>query len=147
MDRVGANFLRVVDQLQSRLRGNPVPIQLPIGAEDNFEGVVDLVRMKEIIWDEANQGSSYQAKDIRPGLLEECKKWREKMLEAAAEATEEMMTKYLEQGDLSEEEIKAGLRARTIRCEIVPMLCGSAFKNKGVQAMLDAVIHYLPSPA
>lgn len=147
MDRVGANFLRVVEQLQSRLRGNPVPIQLPIGAEEHFEGVVDLVRMKEIIWDEANQGSSYQAKEIRPALLEECKKWREKMLEAAAESTEEMMNKYLEQGDLSEEEIKAGLRARTIRCEIVPMLCGSAFKNKGVQAMLDAVIHYLPSPA
>jgi len=147
MDRVGANFLRVVEQLQARLRGNPVPIQLPIGAEEHFEGVVDLVRMKEIVWDEANQGSSYKANDIRPGLLEECKKWREKMVEAAAEANEEYMTKYLEQGDLSEEEIKKGLRARTIRCEIVPMLCGSAFKNKGVQAMLDGVIEYLPSPA
>lgn len=147
MDRVGANFFRVVEQLQARLRGNPVPIQVPIGAEEGFEGVVDLVRMKEIVWDEANQGSSYKANDIRPGLLEECKKWREKMVEAAAEATEELMNKYLEQGDLTDAEIKQGIRARTIRCEIVPMLCGTAFKNKGVQAMLDAVIDYLPSPA
>jgi elongation factor G len=146
MDRVGANFLRVVDQLRSRLRANAVPIQLPIGAEDNFEGVIDLVRMKEIIWDEENQGSSYKAHDIRPALLEEAKEWREKMVEAAAEATEELMNKYLEQGELTEEEIKQGLRARTIRNEIVPMLCGSAFKNKGVQAMLDGVINYLPSP-
>lgn len=147
MDRVGANFLRVVDQLQARLRANPVPIQLPIGAEDNFEGVIDLVRMKEIIWDEANQGSTYKANDIRPALQEEAKKWHEKMVEAAAEATEELMNKYLEQGELTEQEIKKGLRARTIRNEIVPMLCGTAFKNKGVQAMLDAVIDYLPSPA
>ncbi len=147
MDRVGANFLRVVDQLQARLRGNPVPIQVPIGAEEGFEGVVDLVRMKEIVWDEANQGSTYKENDIRPALLEECKKWREKMVEAAAEGSEDLMNKYLETSDLNAEEIKQGLRARTIRCEIVPMLCGSAFKNKGVQAMLDAVIEYLPSPA
>ncbi len=147
MDRVGANFLRVVEQLQARLRGNPVPIQVPIGAEEHFEGIVDLVRMKEIIWDEANQGSSYKEAEIRPALLEECQKWREKMVEAAAEGSEDLMNKYLEQGDLRADEIKQGLRARTIRCEIVPMLCGTAFKNKGVQAMLDAVIEYLPSPA
>jgi elongation factor G len=147
MDRVGANFFRVVEQLQSRLRGNPVPIQVPIGAEEGFEGIVDLVRMKEIIWDEANQGSTYKEHEIRPALLEECKKWREKMVEAAAEGSEELMNKYLEQGELTAEEIKKGLRARTVRSEIVPMLCGTAFKNKGVQAMLDAVIEYLPSPA
>jgi len=147
MDRVGANFFRVVEQLKVRLRGNPVPIQVPIGAEDAFEGVVDLVRMKEIIWDEENQGSTYKEHEIRPALLDICKEWREKMVEAAAESSEELMTKYLEQGDLSQEEIKQGLRARTIRNEIVPFLCGSAFKNKGVQAMLDAVIEYLPSPA
>ena len=147
MDRVGANFLRVVDQLDKRLRGNPVPIQLPIGAEENFEGIVDLVRMKEILWNEENQGSTYKENDIRPALLEECKKWREKMVEAAAEASEELMNKYLEQGELTNEEIKFGIRARTVRSEIVPMLCGTAFKNKGVQAMLDAVIEYLPSPA
>lgn len=147
MDRVGADFFRVVDQLQTRLRGNPVPIQVPIGAEDNFEGVIDLVRMKEIIWDEENQGSTYKEKDIRPALQDICNKWHEKMIEAAAEGSEELMNKYLEQGTLSMEEIKQGLRARTLRSEIVPMLCGSAFKNKGVQAMLDAVIDYLPSPA
>lgn len=147
MDRAGANFLRVVNQVKTRLGGNPIPIQLPIGAEENFEGVVDLVRMKAIHWDEASQGMKYEARDISPDMLEDCKKWREQMVEAAAEATEELMNKYLEQGDLTPDEIKKGLRIRTVRNEIVPMLCGSAFKNKGVQAVLDAVIEYLPSPA
>ena len=147
MDRAGANFLRVVGQVKSRLGANPVPIQLPIGAEEHFEGVVDLVRMKAIHWDEKTLGMTYDACEIPANMLEECKVWREKMLEAAAEATEELMNKYLETGDLSEVEIRRGLRIRTIRNEIVPMLCGSAFKNKGVQAVLDAVIYYLPSPA
>jgi len=147
MDRTGADFLRVVSQVRSKLRANPVPIQVPIGAEDRFEGVVDLVRMKAIYWNEENQGITYEARDIAPEMLEECKKWREHMVESAAEASEELMHKYLEQGELTEAEIKQGLRARTIRNEIIPMLCGSAFKNKGVQALLDAVIEYLPSPA
>lgn len=147
MDRAGANFLRVVEQVRSRLGANPVPIQLPIGAEEHFEGVVDLVRMKAIYWDDSTQGMKYEARDIAPNMIEECKKYREAMVEAAAEATEELMNKYLETGDLSVEEIKKGLRMRTIRNEIVPMLCGSAFKNKGVQAMLDAVIEYLPAPS
>lgn len=147
MDRAGANFLRVVNQVRTRLGANPVPIQLPIGAEEHFEGVVDLVRMKAIYWDDATQGMKYEARDIKPEMMEECKKWREHMVESAAEASEELMNKYLEEGDLSEQEIKKGLRIRAIRNEIVPMLCGSAFKNKGVQAMLDAVIEYLPSPA
>ncbi len=147
MDRAGANFLRVVEQVKSRLGANPVPIQLPIGAEENFEGVVDLVRMKAIYWDDSTQGMKYEAREISPVMLDECKKWREQMVEAAAEATEALMNQYLEHGDLSEDEIRAGLRARTIRNEIVPMLCGSAFKNKGVQAVLDAVIYYLPSPS
>jgi elongation factor G len=146
MDRAGANFLRVVAQIKSRLGANPIPIQLPIGAEENFEGVVDLVRMKAIYWNESNQGMTYEARDISPAMQEECAKWREQMVEAAAEASEELMNKYLEEGDLSENEIKTGLRIRTIRNEIIPMLCGSAFKNKGVQAVLDAVIEYLPSP-
>ena len=146
MDRAGANFLRVVNQVRTRLAANPIPIQLPIGAEENFEGVVDLVRMKAIYWDDSTQGMKYEARDIAPGMLEECKKWREIMVEAAAEASEELMHKYLETGELSEEEIKKGLRARTIKNEVILMLCGSAFKNKGVQAMLDAVIEYLPSP-
>lgn len=147
MDRAGANFLRVVNQLRTRLGANAVPIQLPIGAEDNFEGVVDLVRMKAIHWNEENLGMTYEAREIRADMLEECQKWREHMMEAAAEASEELMNKYLETGELSEEEIRKGLRVRTIKNEIIPMLCGSAFKNKGVQAMLDAVIYYLPSPA
>ncbi len=146
MDRAGANFLRVVNQVRTRLSANPIPIQLPIGAEENFEGVVDLVRMKAIYWDDATLGMTYEARDISPDMLEECKKWREIMVEAAAESSEELMNKYLEEGDLSVEEIKKGLRARTIKNEIILMLCGSAFKNKGVQAMLDAVIEYLPSP-
>ncbi len=147
MDRAGANFLRVVGQIRTRLGANPVPIQLPIGAEENFEGVVDLVRMKAIYWDDATQGMKYEAREISPEMLDECKKYREQMVEAAAESSEELMTKYLEEGDLSIDEIKNGLRTRVIRNEIVLTLCGSAFKNKGVQAMLDAVVEYLPSPS
>mgnify|MGYP003579699472 FL=1 len=146
MDRIDANFLRVVGQVKTKLGANPVPIQLPIGAEDKFEGVVDLVRMKGIYWDDKNQGTSFEERDIPAYLLEECKALREKMIEAAAEASEELMNKYLEGESLTEAEIKEGLRLRTLRNEIIPMLCGSAFKNKGVQAMLDAVIDYLPSP-
>lgn len=147
MDRAGANFLRVVNQMKDRLRANPVPIQLPIGAEENFKGVVDLVRMKAIYWNEADKGMTFEALDIPADMLEECKKWREKMVEAAAESSEQLMEKYLETGDLTEEEVRQGLRQRTIKNEIVPVVCGSAFKNKGVQAMLDAVVYYLPSPA
>ena len=146
MDRAGANFLRCVEQIKTRLRGNPVPIQLPIGAEDNFEGVVDLIKMKSIYWDEETQGMKFEYRDIPADMLELCQEWREKMVEAAAEANDELMHKYLETGELSVEEIKAGLRERSIRTEICLMLCGSAFKNKGVQAMLDAVIEYMPSP-
>jgi elongation factor G len=146
MDRVGANFFKVYDQMKSRLKANPVPIQVPIGAEDKFEGVVDLVRMKALYWDEKSQGMKYETRDIPDDLAELAKEWREKMVESAAEANEELMNKYLEGHDLSTEEIKRGLRLRTIGGEIVPMLCGSAFKNKGVQAMLDAVIDYMPAP-
>jgi elongation factor G len=146
MDRSGANFFRVHDQMRARLKANPVPIQVPIGAEDSFVGVVDLIRMKAIYWDEASQGMKFELKDIPAELEATCKEWREKMVESAAEASEDLMNKYLEEGDLSAEDIKKGLRQRTIACEIIPMLCGSAFKNKGVQAMLDAVIELLPSP-
>ncbi len=146
MDRQGANFYKVYDQMRTRLRANPVPIQIPIGAEEKFEGVVDLIRMKAIYWDEASQGMKFELRDIPAELQADAKEWREKMVESAAEASEEMMNKYLEEGDLSEADIKQCLRIRTIAGEIVPMLCGSAFKNKGVQAMLDAVIEYLPSP-
>ncbi len=146
MDRQGANFFRVYDQMRLRLKANPVLIQVPIGAEDKFEGVVDLVKMKAIIWDEASQGMKFEYGEIPADLVETCKEWREKMVEVAAEASEDLMNKYLEEGDLSEAEIKQALRTRTIASEIVPMLCGSAFKNKGVQAMLDAVIDYMPSP-
>jgi elongation factor G len=146
MDRVGANFFKVYDQMKARLKGNPVPIQIPIGAEDKFVGVVDLVTMQAIYWDEASQGMKFERKEIPAELLEQANEWREKMVEVAAEANEELMNKYLESGQLSLEEVKKGLRIRTINNEIVPMLCGSAFKNKGVQAMLDAVIDYLPSP-
>ena len=146
MDRAGANFLRVVDQIRERLGANPVPIQLPIGAEENFEGVVDLVRMKAIYWNEADMGTTYEARDIPEDMVELANTYREQMVEAAAEANEELMDKYLEGGELSEEEILRGLRERTLANEIVPALCGSAFKNKGVQAMLDAVIYLLPSP-
>jgi len=146
MDRQGAEFFKSYDHIKTRLKGNPVPIQIPIGAEEKFEGVVDLVKMKAIYWDEATQGMKYELRDIPAELVEEAKKWREKMVEAAAEADDELTHKYLEGHDLSVEDIKRGLRIRTIRNEIVPMLCGSAFKNKGVQAMLDAVIDYMPSP-
>jgi elongation factor G len=146
MDRSGANFFNVYEQMRARLRANVVPIQLPIGAEEKFEGVIDLVRMKAIYWDEASQGMKFELRDIPADLLVLAQEWRAKMVESAAEATEEMMNKYLEEGDLSEAEIKQCLRIRTIASEIVPMLCGSAFKNKGVQAMLDAVVDYLPAP-
>ena len=146
MDRTGANFFKVVDQMKVRLKANPVPIVIPIGAEDGFTGVVDLLKMKAIIWDEASQGMKFDYKDIPADLQAQAKEWREKMVEAAAEASEELMNKYLEEGDLSEAEIKQGLRTRTLATEIQPMLCGTAFKNKGVQRMLDAVIEFLPSP-
>ncbi|MCM5570919.1 elongation factor G [Burkholderiaceae bacterium FT117] len=146
MDRMGANFFKVYDQMRLRLKANPVPIVVPIGAEENFKGVVDLLKMKAIIWDEASQGMKFDYADIPAELVDTCKKWRENMVEAAAEADEELMNKYLEEGDLSEGLIKQGLRKRTIAGEIQPMLCGTAFKNKGVQRMLDAVIEFLPSP-
>ena len=146
MDRAGANFLRVVDQIKSRLGATPVPIQLPIGAEDNFQGVVDLIRMKAIYWNEADSGMTYEEKDIPAELADECEMYREQMVEAAAEANEEFMEKYLEGGELTTEEIKKGLRERTLANEIVLATCGSAFKNKGVQAVLDAVIEFLPAP-
>lgn len=147
MDRVGANFFKVVDQIKTRLKGNPVPVVIPIGAEDNFKGVVDLIKMKAIIWDDASHGMKFEYQDIPAELQDTAKEWREKMVEAAAEANEELMNKYLEEGNLSEEDIKKGLRMRTIATEIQPMMCGTAFKNKGVQRMLDAVIDFLPSPA
>jgi elongation factor G len=146
MDRAGANFLRCVEQIKTRLRGNPVPLQLPIGAEDKFEGVVDLIQMKSVYWDDSTEGMKFEYRDIPGDMLEQCHEWREKMVEAAAEANDELMHKYLEDGELTIDEIKAGLRERSIRTEICIMLCGSAFKNKGVQAMLDAVIEYMPSP-
>ena len=146
MDRVGATFFKSYDHIRSRLKGNAVPIQLPIGAEDKFVGVIDLVTMQAIYWDEASQGMKFERRAVPAELAAEAKKWRDKMVEAAAEANEELMNKYLESSELSLEDVKRGLRLRTINNEIVPMLCGSAFKNKGVQAMLDAVIDYLPSP-
>jgi elongation factor G len=146
MDRAGADFLRVYEQIRERLKANPVPIQLPIGAEENFKGVIDLVKMKAIYWNEEDKGVTFEYREIPDELRAEADKWRENMIEAAAEANEELMEKYLEGGALNEEEIKAGLRERTIAMEIFPMLCGTAFKNKGVQAMLDAVVEYLPSP-
>ena len=146
MDRAGANFFKVYDQMRARLKANPIPLQVPIGAEEKFEGVVDLIKMKAIYWDEASQGMKFDYRDIPAELKAECDKWRENMVEAAAEASEELMNKYLEEGDLSEADILAGLRIRTIAFEIVPMVCGSAFKNKGVQAMLDKVIELMPAP-
>ena len=146
MDRQGADFFKCYEQMKSRLKANPIPIQVPIGAAETFKGVVDLVKMKEIIWNEEDNGITFEYQDIRAELKDECQKWRENMLETAAEANEELMNTYLETGDLSEDEIKQGLRIRTISNEIVPMLCGSAFKNKGVQAMLDAVVELMPSP-
>lgn len=146
MDRSGANFYRVVDQMRQRLKANPVPIVIPIGAEESFQGVVDLIKMKAIIWDEASQGMKYEYQDIPADLKDKAQEWREHMLEAAAESSEELMNQYLENGDLSEADVIKGLRIRTISCEIQPMLCGTAFKNKGVQRMLDAVVELLPSP-
>jgi len=146
MDRAGANFLKVYDQMRLRLKANPIPLQLPIGAEEKFEGVVDLIKMKAVYWDDASQGMKFDYREIPAEMKAECDKWRENMVEAAAEANEELMNKYLEEGDLTEEEILAGLRQRTIAFEIVPMMCGSAFKNKGVQAMLDKVIELMPAP-
>jgi elongation factor G len=146
MDRAGADFLRVVEQIRTRLGASPVPLQLPIGAEDSFKGVVDLVSMRAIYWNEADMGTTYEETEIPADMVDDCKQWREHMLEAAAESTEVLMEKYLDQGDLSADEIHAGLRSRTLANEIVPTLCGSAFKNKGVQAMLDAIVYYMPSP-
>jgi elongation factor G len=146
MDRTGANFFKVYEQLKTRLGANPVPVVVPIGAEEGFTGVVDLIKMKAIIWDDATQGIKFSYEDVPAELQASCNEWREKMIEAAAESSEEMMNKYLDSGDLSEEDIILGLRTRTIACEIQPMLCGTAFKNKGVQRMLDAVIDFLPSP-
>jgi elongation factor G len=147
MDRTGANFFKVHDQMRARLKANPIPIQIPIGAEENFRGVVDLVKMKAILWDEESQGIKFNYEEIPAELAETAKEWREKMLEAAAESSEELMDKYLSGEPLSEEEIKLALRTRTLAGEIVPMMCGSAFKNKGVQAMLDGVIDYMPAPS
>ena len=146
MDRQGANFFKVVEQMKTRLKATPVPIVIPIGAEEKFEGVVDLIKMQAIYWDEASQGMQFDYRAIPPELQSEAENWREQMIEAAAEANEELMNEYLEGGDLSQEKIIQGLRQRTIACEIQPMLCGTAFKNKGVQRMLDAVIDLLPSP-
>ncbi|WP_418409716.1 elongation factor G [Alistipes putredinis] len=146
MDRTGANFFKVYDQMKKRLQANPVPVVIPIGAEDTFQGVVDLIKMKSIIWDDKTQGMKFTYEDIPAELVDTANEWREKMIESAAEANEDLMNKYLESGELSEEDIIAGLRQRTIACEIQPMLCGTAFKNKGVQRMLDAVVQFLPSP-
>ncbi|MBZ0107008.1 MAG: elongation factor G [Sulfuricella denitrificans] len=146
MDRSGANFFKVYDQMRARLKANPVPLQVPIGAEDTFAGVVDLIKMKAIFWDDSTQGMKFEEREIPADLLPTCQEWREKMVESAAEASEELMNKYLEEGDLSVADIKKGIRQRTIASEIVPMMCGSAFKNKGVQAMLDAVVEFMPSP-
>jgi len=146
MDRSGADFLRVVEQVKKRLGANPVPLQLPIGAEEDFKGVVDLVLMQAIYWNEADKGISYEETEVPADMLDACTEWRERMVEAAAEASEELMEKYLETGELSADEIRAGLRIRTLANEIVPTLCGSAFKNKGVQAMLDAIVSFMPSP-
>jgi len=146
MDRQGANFFKVYDQMRARLKANPVMMQIPIGAEEGFEGVVDLVKMKAIYWDEATAGTKYEERDIPAELQAQADEWREKLVEAAAESSEELMEKYLEEGDLTLEEIQKGIRTRTIATEIVPMMCGTAFKNKGVQAMLDGVVDYLPSP-
>jgi len=147
MDRVGADFFRVRSQIADRLKGTPVPIQVPIGAEDGFQGVIDLVKMKATVWDDTSQGLHFEYREVPPELLEVAREWREKMVEAAAEASDELLHKYLGGEPLTEDEIKAALRKRTVANEIVPMLCGSAFKNKGVQTLLDAVIDYLPSPA
>jgi elongation factor G len=146
MDRAGADFLRVVGQIKSRLASIPVPLQLPIGAEEHFEGVVDLIKMKAIYWNEENRGTTFEEREIAADMQDICQEWREKLVEAAAESSEELMDKYLNEGELSADEIRRGIRMRTLNNEIVPALCGSAFKNKGVQAMLDAIVEYMPSP-
>ena len=146
MDRMGANFLRVVAQIKDRLGANPIPLQLPIGAEEDFKGVIDLITMKAVYWDEDNKGTTFTLEDIPADMQAECDKWRESMLEAAAESSEELMERYLEEGDLTPEAIRVGIRLRTLASEIIPVLCGSAFKNKGVQALLDAVIEFMPAP-
>ncbi|MEF1216563.1 GTP-binding protein, partial [Photobacterium damselae] len=146
MDRTGADFIRVIEQIKTRLGANPVPIQLNIGSEDEFKGVIDLIKMKAINWSEADQGTSFTYEDIPADMQELAEEWRMNLVESAAEANDELLDKYLEEGELSEEEIKAGLRQRTLNNEIVVATCGSAFKNKGVQAVLDAVIDFLPSP-
>ena len=146
MDRAGADFLKVVGQIKDRLGATPVPIQLPIGAEDDFKGIIDLMRMKALYWDGDDMGTSYREEDIPSDLLDQSNEYREAMLESVAEASEELMEKYLENGDLTLEEIIQGIRIRTLNNEIVPTICGSAFKNKGVQPMLDCVIDFLPSP-
>lgn len=141
MDRTGANFFRVVEQMKTRLGAHPVPVVIPVGAEENFQGVIDLIEMKAIIWDEASQGMKFEYGEIPADLQETAEEWRTNMVEAAAEASEELMDEYLNNGDLTKEQIVAGLRVQTLACEIQPMLCGTAFKNKGVQRMLDAVIN------
>ncbi|MBV54142.1 MAG: elongation factor G [Coxiellaceae bacterium] len=146
MDRAGANFLRVVEQVKDRLGANPVPMQLAIGAEENFKGIVDLIRMKAIFWNEEDRGLTYEERDIPSDMLDDCSMYREQLVEAAAEADENLMEQYLDTGDLSNDEVKRGIRMRTLSGEIVPMFCGSAFKNKGVQAMLDGVIEFMPAP-
>jgi len=146
MDRSGADFLRVVEQIKQRLGSNPVPVQLPIGSEDNFSGIIDLIKMKAIKWNDEDLGVSFSEEDVPEDMIDICKIWREKMVESAAEASEEILDHYLEEGDLEHNQIISGLRIRTISGEIVPVICGSAFKNKGVQAMLDAIIDFLPSP-
>lgn len=146
MDRMGADFLRVVEQVRTRLGAHPVPLQIAIGAEEDFQGVVDLIRMKAIYWDEANRGMTFEEKEVPAELTALAEEWRENLIEAAAEASDELMEEYLDTGTLSEQQIKSGLRARTLASEITPMMCGSAFKNKGVQALLDAIIEYMPAP-
>ena len=146
MDRAGASFVRVIEQIRDRLGANAVPMQLPIGAEDRFQGVVDLVRMQAIYWNASDMGTRYETGEIPAELESDCQQWRERLIEAAAEASEDLMDNYLENGDLCAHDIHQGIRLRTLAGEIVPAFCGSAFKNKGVQAMLDAVIRYMPSP-
>ncbi len=146
MDRSGADFIRVVEQVRDRLGSKPVPMQLPIGAEENFEGIIDLVKMKAIYWEEENMGIKFEVKDIPEALVSEAEKWHEELIETAAEANESLMEAYLENSALTEEQIKEGIRAQTLLNEVVPVFCGSAFKNKGVQTMLDAVIEYMPAP-
>ncbi|MCK5477619.1 MAG: GTP-binding protein, partial [Methylococcales bacterium] len=146
MDRSGADFLRVVDQIKTRLNADPIPMQLPIGAEEDFEGVIDLIKMKAVYWEKENMGMAFEEKAIPEGLLSVAEEWREKMVEAAAEANDDLMEKYLEEGVLTDDEIRLGIRTQVLASKIVPAFCGSAFKNKGVQSLLDAVIDYLPAP-